>query len=77
MKLSLTKRRTRTIKYPHQKTRNNIEINFVYADMNSNLKLRLHSSLSNKYVYEFKSKKELHELFNKFDWEIFELNNQI
>ena len=45
--------------------------------MNSNLKLRLHSSLSNKYAYEFKSKKELHELFNKFDWEIFELNNQI
>ena len=56
---------------------NNAEVNFVYADMNSNLKLRLHNSTGNKYVYEFKSKEELHELFNQFDWEIPELHNQI
>ena len=33
--------------------------NFAYADMNSNLKLRLHNSIGNKYVYQLKSKEEL------------------
>ena len=78
IKLSFTKRRTRTIKYVHQITENNAEVNLVYADMNSNLKLlRLHNSIGNKYVYEFKSKEELYELFNTFEWEIPELHNQI
>ena len=77
VKLSLTKHRTRTIKYAHQITKNNAEVNFVYADLNGNLKLRLHDSIGNKYVYEFKSKEELHELFNQFNWEIPELHNQI
>ena len=77
VKLLLTKRRTRTIKYAHQITENNAEVNFVYADMNGNLKIRLHNSIGNKYVYEFKPKEELHELFNKFDWEIPKLHNQI
>ena len=78
IKLSFTKRRTRTIKYVHQITENNAEVNLVYADMNGNLKLlRLHNSIGNKYVYEFKSKEELYELFNTFEWEIPELHNQI
>ena len=68
VKLSLTKRRTRTIKYAHQIAENNTEVTFVYADINGNLKLRLHSRIGNKYVCEFRSKKI-------FDWEIFELNN--
>ena len=45
--------------------------------MNGNFKLGLHNSIGNKYVYEFKSQEELHELFNKSDWEIPELHNQI
>ena len=45
--------------------------------MNGSLKLRLHNSIGNKYVYKFKSNEELHELFNEFDWEIPELHNQI
>ena len=77
VKLSLRKHRTRTIKYAHQITESNAEVKFVYADMNGNLKLRLHNSIDNKYVYEFRSKEKLHELFNKFDWEIPELHNQI
>ena len=40
----------------HQK-KNNAEVIFVYADVNNNVKLRLHNSIGNKYVYEFKSKK--------------------
>ena len=64
VKLSLTKHRTRTIKYAHQITGNNAEVNFAYADMNGNLKLRLRNSIGKKYVYEFKSKEELHKLFN-------------
>ena len=67
IKLSLTK----------QITENNAEVKFVYADMNGSLKLRLHNSIGNKYVYKFKSNEELHELFNEFDWEIPELHNQI
>ena len=77
VKLSLTKHRTKTIKYAHQITENNAEVNFVYTDMNRNLKLRLHNSIGNKYVYEFKSKEELHKLINQFDWEIPELHDQI
>ena len=45
--------------------------------MNGNLKLRFHNSIGNKYVCEVKSKEELQELFNQFDWEIPELHNQI
>ena len=41
----------------------NAEVNFVNADMNGNLKLRLHNNNGSKYVYEFKSKEELHEFF--------------
>ena len=77
VKLSLTKHRTRTIKYAHKITKNNAEVNFVYADMNGNLKLRLHNGIDNKCAYEFKYKKELHKLFNQFDWKIPELHNQI
>ena len=77
VKLSLTKHWTRTFKYAHQITENNAKVKFVYADMNGNLKLKLHNSIGNKCVYEFKLKEELHELFNKFDWEIPELHNQI
>ena len=77
VKFSLTRHETRTIKYAHQIMENNEEVNFVYTYMNGNLKLRLHNSKGNKYVYEFISKEELHELFNKFDWEIPELYNQI
>ena len=77
VKLSLTKHRTRAIKYAHQITEYDAEVNFVYADMNGNLKLTLHNSIGNKYVYEFKSNEELYELFNKLDWEIPELHNQI
>ena len=42
---------------------NNAGVKFVYADMNGNLKLRLHNSIGNNFVYKFKSKEELHELF--------------
>ena len=56
VKFSLTKHRTRTIKYAHQITEKNAEVKFVYADMNGNLKLRLHNSIGKKCVYEFKSK---------------------
>ena len=54
-KFSLAKHRTRTIKI----TENNAEVNFVYADMNVRLKLRLHNSIGNKYVYEFNSKEKI------------------
>ena len=72
-----SKHRTSTIKYAHQITENNAEVKSVYAGMNGNLELRLHTGIGNKYVYEFKSKEELQELFNSFDWEILELHNQI
>ena len=38
LELLLTKHQTRTIKYAHQITENNAEVNFVYADVNKNHK---------------------------------------
>ena len=69
LKLSLTKRRTKLINYAHQVTSTIEEVNFVFADTNGNLKLRLKEPIGNKYVYSFKSKEDLLDLFQQLEWE--------
>ena len=42
VKLSSTKRRTKIINYAHRITESIPGVNFAYADVNGNLKIRLH-----------------------------------
>ena len=75
VKLSLTRHRTKTIKYAHRITENNNNVKFVFADMNGNLKMRLNDKIENKYVHEFKSIQDLHKLFDRLNWDIPQSNN--
>ena len=43
---------------------------FFFADIHSNLKLRLNETVNNKIVYPFRDKQELLNLFIKFKWNI-------
>ena len=45
-------------------------VNFIYADIHGNLKLRLNEPINNKIVYPFRDKQELLNLFKKFKWNI-------
>ena len=73
--MSLTRHRTKTFKYAHRKTENNNNVKFVFADANGNLKMRLNDKIENEYVHEFKSIQDLHELFERFNWDIPQSNN--
>ena len=44
-------------------------MNFFYADIHGNLKLRLNKPINN-IVYPFRDKQELFNLFKKFKWRI-------
>ena len=44
-------------------------MNFFYADIHGNLKLRLNKPINN-IVYPFRDKQELFNLFKKFKWSI-------
>ena len=70
IKISLTKKRRKILSYAHQATANIPNVDFLYADINGNLKLRLKENFNNKKVFTFKSKEELHSLFEKFNWEL-------
>ena len=58
------------LSYAHQATANIPNVDFPYADINGNLKLRLKENFNNKKVFTFKDNEELHSLFEKFDWEL-------
>ena len=66
VKLSLTKRRTRIINYAHRITESVPEVKFAYADVNGNLKIRLHEQREGKYTFPFNSIDSLHHIFRKF-----------
>lgn len=44
-------------------------VDFSYANINGNLRLRLKENFNNKKVFTFKSEEELQLLFEKFNWE--------
>lgn len=55
----------------------NHHINFVFADVNGNLKFRLDEpSESNKYTYMFYSIEDPKDIFHKFGLDIPELDNK-
>ena len=70
IKLSLTQRRRKTLTYPYNNADKLPEIDFFYADIHVNLKLRLKNAISNKFVYFFRDKGELLNLFEKFGWDM-------
>ena len=68
LKLSLTKRRTKIINYAHRITESVPEVKFAYADVNGNLKIRLHEQREGKYTFPFNSIDSLHNIFRKCGW---------
>ena len=62
VKLSLTKRRTKIINYAHRITESVPEVMFAYADVNGNLKIRLHEQREGKYTFPFISIDSLHNM---------------
>ena len=63
-------KKCKILSYTHQTTANIPNVFFPYADINNNLKLLLQENFNNKNIFTFKSKAELHSLFEKFDWEL-------
>ena len=70
IKLSLTRRRRKTLTYAYKISDKLHNVNFIYADIHGNLKLRLNEPINNKIVYPFRDKQELLNLFKKFKWNI-------
>ena len=63
IKISLTKKRQKLLSKVHQATANiPCNVDFLYADINDYLKLWLKENFSNKKVFTFNSKEELHSL---------------
>ena len=70
VKLSLAKRRTKIINYAHRITGSVPEVKFAYADVNGNLKIRLHEQREGKYTFPFNSIDSLYNIFRKFAWSL-------
>ena len=49
------------------------EINFIFSDINGNLKIRLKEPIGNWQVYSFRKKMELAEILEKLDLDGYEL----
>ena len=70
IKLSLTRKRRKTLTYAYKISDKFPNVGFFFADIHSNLKLRLNETVNNKIVYPFRDKQELLNLFKKFKWNI-------
>ena len=70
IKLSLTRKRTKTLAYAYKISGKLPNVNFFYVDIHGNLKLRLNKPINNKIAYPFRDKQELFNLFKKFEWNI-------
>ena len=70
IKLSLTQTRRKTLTYAYNNADKLPEIDFFYADIHGNLKIRLKNPINNKFVYSFRDKRELLNLFEKFGWDL-------
>ena len=46
------------------------EVKFAYADVNGNLKIRLHEQREGKYTFPFHSIDSPHNIFRKFGWSL-------
>ena len=71
VKLSLTKKRTKTLTHAYKMVESIQQVKFVFADINGNLKLRLNQPVEhNKYTYTFDTIDDLEDLFERFGWDI-------
>ena len=70
IKLSLTQRRSKTLTYAYNNAGKLPEIDFFYSDIHGNLEFQLKNTISNKFVYSFRDKGELLNLFEKFGWDL-------
>ena len=71
VKLSLTKKRIKTLTQAYKMVESYQQVKFVFADINGNLKLRLNQPIEhNKYTYTFDTIVDLEDLFERFGWDI-------
>ena len=71
IKLSLTRKRRKTLTIAYKISYKLPNVNLFYADIHANLKLRLKEPINNKIVYPVRDKQELFNLFKKFEWNIY------
>ena len=64
------KEEKKTLTYGYSNADKLAEIDFFYAGIHSNLKFRLKNAINNKFVYSFRDKGELLNLFEKFGWHL-------
>ena len=69
IRLSLTRKRRKTLSYAYKISDKLPNVNFFYADIHGSLKLRLNEPI-NKIIYPFRDKQELPNLSKKFQWNI-------
>ena len=77
VKLSLTKKRTKTLTQAYKIVESNQQVKFVFPDINGNLKLRLNQPIEdNKCTYTFDTIVDLEDLFERFGWDIPEYDEE-
>ena len=77
IKLLLTKKHTKALTHAYKMVESNQHIKCAFANVYGNLKLRLNEALErSKYTYTFLSIEDLKDIFDKFGWDIPELDNE-
>ena len=67
LRVSLTKSRRNLLEKAKTMVSENDKINFVYASVNGDIKIRLHDSINNKIIYNIYTESDLNELMVKLD----------
>ena len=67
IKVCLTKERKKLLNVSKTKLEGNEKVHFVYANINGDIKVRLHHKVNNKNVYDIKNNKDIEEIMIKLD----------
>ena len=70
---SLTRQRQNLLTFAHNLCAEAEEINFIFSDINGNLKIRLKEPTGNRQVYSFQNKMEHAEIIAKLDLDGYQL----
>ena len=70
IKFPLTQWRRKTLTYAYNNADSLPEIDFFYADIHGSLKFCLKNPINNKFVYSFRDKRKLLNLFEKSGWDL-------
>ena len=73
VKPSLTKFRLDTLKQAKERYGNSSDVEFIYADILGNLKIRLKNPLNGRFVHEFYNLNELSDILFDADLHFYEL----